>query len=835
MDALLPFLRRPSRYLGSELNAACRPWDDAEVRTCFVFPDLYEIGMSHQGLQILYRIVNRHPRFLADRQYAPDLDAEQQLRQRGAPLCGLESRRPLDSFDVIGITLPYELCYVNILTILDLAGLPLRAAERGESHPLVIGGGPCAFNPEPVADFFDLFLLGDGEEAVIEILDAVAAAKRERLTRRLLLERLALLPGCYAPSLFAPRYGEQGRVQEITPLVPGYESVTRRLIADLDQTPTSHPPLVPFAPIVHDRLGIEIARGCTRGCRFCQAGVIYRPVRERSPARVLELARSGLRATGFDEVALLSLSTGDYSCLEGVLTALMDQHSRDQVSVSLPSMRVGTLTGDLMRQIKRVRKTGFTLAPEAGTDRLRQVINKGITEEDLLAACTTAFSLGWRLIKLYFMVGLPFEAGADVEAIPALVNRIGRQVGAGSAKRQVNASVATYVPKAHTVFQWEPQLPLDEAEERIGFLKNAFRRQGVKLKWHEPRQSLLEGVFARGDRRLSVLIEAVWRLGGRLDAWTDHFDFERWQQAAAACGIDLQWYLRRRDPAEILPWHHLRVGMTPEFLRAEQVKAASGQYTPDCRVHGCQGCGVCDFDRIQPITFGGSMPPSRELATPGCDPTAEQSAGPEPDVPRSYRLSYTVLGHARFLGHLEMMQVFFRAFRRLALPLRYSQGFSPTPRVSFSPARPVGTESLAEYIDIDCRRPLVDHAEFLVALNRELPAGVEALRLTELDKPPEPEQTARYRVALGRPIAAAELRPFLDQESFMMTRARKGKESRIDARPLVSDLASTAEGEVVLAICCAPGKAAVKPIELLTALLGLSDDEQARARIIKVS
>ncbi|MDA8163968.1 MAG: TIGR03960 family B12-binding radical SAM protein, partial [Desulfobacteraceae bacterium] len=598
LDTLLQRVGKPSRYSGNEYNAIRRDWQTATARFALVFPDLYEIGMSHHGLQILYHILNGRPGLLAERACAPDLDLEAQLRRHGLPLFSLESRRPLSKFDVIGITLPYELCYTNILTILDLAGLPLRAADRPQTLPLVIGGGPCAFHPEPVAEFFDAILLGDGEEAILDIAALVEDAKRDGLGKAEVLGQLSEIPGVYVPGFFIPRYDGQGRFAGMTSVRRGYERVRRRILPDLDQGGPLPAPLVPQARIVHDRLGIEIARGCTRGCRFCQAGIIYRPVRERSPARVLQMAAEGIARSGFEELALLSLSTGDYACLPELLVQLMDRLAARRVSVSMPSMRVGTLTPEIMAQIKRVRKTGFTLAPEAGTGRLRQVINKGITEADLLAACRSAFELGWKAIKLYFMFGLPTETDEDLAAIPALAAKALQAAPRGG---QISVSVATFVPKPHTVFERQPQLSMAEGFARLDFLKSRLRNRNFKLKWHDPRQSFLEGVLSRGDRRLAALIEEAWRQGARLDAWSDHYDLALWQRAARTCGIELEGYLARRSPEEPLPWEHLDAGIAREFLDQELARAQAGVYTPDCRVHGCQKCGLCDFKTIRPV------------------------------------------------------------------------------------------------------------------------------------------------------------------------------------------------------------------------------------------
>ncbi len=742
---LLPRVKKPSRYLGREINARYKRWDEARLRVVLAFPDLYEIGMSHHGLQILYTIINGQADLLADRVYAPDKDLEEQLAAERIPLFGVESRKPLAEFDMIGITLPYELCYTNILTILALGSIPFRAADRDDAQPFVIGGGSGSFNPEPIADFFDAILLGDGEEAVLEVAAVLKNAKETKQKRQETLGKLAAVKGVYVPSFFEPQYDGFGKLVAIKPLKKGYEKVQRRILPDLESCQTSSAnPLVPLVRIVHDRLGIEVARGCTRGCRFCQAGIIYRPVRERSADRVVELAEKGMAAGGFEELALLSLSTGDYSCLSPALGRLMDRFVKEYVSVSMPSMRVGTLTPEIMSQIKRVRKTGFTLAPEAGTDRLRRVINKGITEEDLLATCRDANALGWKLLKFYFMFGLPTETDEDVKAIGDLVRRaakssFGRQL-------RINVSVATFVPKPHTPFQWEPQISIEEAFAKIDLLKKNLPRGNYKLKWHDPRQSFLEGVMSRGDRLLSRVIEEAWQIGARLDAWTEDYELNTWRKAAETCRIDLAAYLRRRDFSEVLPWQHLDTGVDQDFLRAELARSYTDDYTPDCRVHGCQKCGVCDFKTISPLIQcethesadaekGFAIAPNTGISedTLVAQEQLHEEKKADADKPHNwYRLHYAKQGDIRLLSHLEVIQVFFQAFRRAELKMHYTQGFNPVPKVSFSPALPVGTESLAEYLDVDLTENIADEKIFLQRINSQLPEGITVLSVGEI-------------------------------------------------------------------------------------------------------
>ncbi len=831
LDRILAQVNRASRYTGGEWNSVRKEWDAAAVRLVLAFPDLYEIGMSHQGLQILYHLLNQRADLLAERVYAPAPDMEALLRREGAPLFSLESRRPLMDFDVLGITLPYELCVSNILTILDLAGLPFLAAERNASHPLVIGGGPCAFHSEPVAEFFDAILLGDGEEAVLQIADTVKAWKAAGGGRAEALLALARIPGVYVPSFFRPVYDSAGKLQAVEPLLPGYERARRRVLPELlpSLAPTS--PLVPHAKIVHDRLGVEIARGCTRGCRFCQAGIIYRPVRERSATEVMDLACRGVAQCGFEELALLSLSTGDYSCLPEVLLALMDRLATERVSVSMPSMRVGTLTPEIMAQIKRVRKTGFTLAPEAGTDRLRRVINKGITEEDLMATCQAAFGLGWKQLKLYFMFGLPTETMGDVEAIAALASKA-RAIAPGG-RALINVSVATFVPKPHTPFQWEPQLSMAEGYARIDLLKGRLRGRGLNLKWNDPRMSFLEGVLARGDRRLTPVVIEAWRRGARLDAWSDHFALARWQEAASACGIELDGYLAGRDHDEPLPWQHLDVGVSPTFFAEEYAKALAEAYTPDCRVHGCQQCGLCDFKTIRPVVC--RRPESGEVvgvAGPPAPTAAGEKSAP-PTFHPVYQINYSRLGDGRFLSHLELLQLFFRALRRVRLPLAYSQGFNPTPKVAFSPALPVGTESRVEYLRCETTMPLTDLDRLVQELNAQLPVFIRVQGIALAGGAPAARTVSGYSIRLERPPDPARLENFMQASAVPVTLVRKGEQRTLDIRPFVLKLTMAADHSLELELLSGQSLAGVKPMEVVATVLQLDVDEARLARVVK--
>jgi len=779
LSDILPHVSRPSRYLGEEFGTVRKDPSGVDVTFALAFPDVYEIGMSNIGFAILYPILNGVEWVAAERVYAPWPDMEERLRAAKLPLASLESQRPLREFDIVGFTLQYELSYTNILNMLDLSGIPRRRADREEDDPLVIVGGPCAYNPEPLADFIDIAVIGDGEEVVVEICEAVKEAKRRGEGKVSLLERLSTVEGVYVPAFFEPSYNENGTLSGIRPLRKGYEKVRRRFLPDLDNAPYPTRPIVPFMKTVHDRVAVEVARGCSRGCRFCQAGYIYRPLRERSPETVTRIVDRSLAATGYEEVSLLSLSTGDYSCIDPLLQNLMGRHAQDRVSVSLPSLRVGSLTPSMMEEIRKVRKTGFTLAPEAGSERMRRFINKGITEDDLLETTRQAFSLGWRLVKLYFMIGLPTEAKEDLREIVRLsseVKRTGRGTIGGA---DVNVSVSTFVPKPHTPFQWEPQIGMEETLRRQDFLREELKKKKLRLKWHDAELSFLEGVFARGDRRLSAVLERAVDLGCRFDGWRDHFRFALWEQAFTDTGIDPAFYLRRRGETEVLPWDHIDGRVSKPFLQREREKAFREDATADCRAGSCTGCGVCDFEELRPRVIAEYRFPVPSAVPP--PPEAEEDR-------RKIRLRVRKDGRARHVGHLEFMTVFHRAVRRAGIPVRFSGGFHPQPRISFPDALPTGVESEAEIIDLDLFRPM-GAKEAVDALNKELPEGFRVLEGAGLPpKTPTPcasTEAVVYRIASKEhfpPDLPSRIEAFLDASVVPGVREKGGKEIAVDLR-----------------------------------------------------
>mgnify|MGYP000986928068 FL=1 len=596
---MLQAVEKPARYTGGEWNA--QPKDSAAVlcRIALAMADVYEVGMSNLGLKILYEILNRRDDIAAERVYAPWLDMEEEMRRRGIPLFSLETFREISSFDILGFSLQYELLITNTLNMLDLAGLPLHAAERTDEQPFVIGGGPCVYNTEPIADFFDFFVLGDGEEIVVEVCDALIAWKKEGRPdgRRGFLRRAARIPGVYVPSFYAPEYDAQGMFTGLRILDEAASpQIYRRVVKDLDAAPFLEKPVVPYLGIVHDRLMLELFRGCTRGCRFCQAGMAYRPVRERRPETLESLARTLFDSTGYNEMSLTSLSSADYSCLSPLVDGLLAGTQGERVSFSLPSLRIDSFSVDIAERLQQVRKSGLTFAPEAGTQRLRDVINKNVTEDDLLHSVRTAFEQGWKAVKLYFMMGLPTETDEDIVGIAELAQKVVDCYKEVKGKRgvKVTVSVSCFVPKAYTPFQWFAQVPQEEFERRQRLLKESIRDRAISFHYHDARASVLEGALSRGDRRLSAVIETAWRNGAKFDGWTDQFKDEVWKDAFCRCGVAPEFYSRRtRDLEEVLPWAHTSPGVSEDFLRREWQRAQEAALTHDCRRETCTGCGVC--------------------------------------------------------------------------------------------------------------------------------------------------------------------------------------------------------------------------------------------------
>lgn len=619
IEPLLARVSKPARYTGGEWNSIIKNWDRTAVRIALAYPDVYDIGMSNMGLQILYDILNREDDVVAERVYTPWPDMEAVMRQEGVPLWSLETRRPLRDFDAIGFSLSYEMTYTNVLNMLDLAGIPALSAERRDDDPLIIAGGSGALEPEPMAPFVDAFALGEGEEIVLDLADCLRRWKLQGGgPRRDLLRKLAGIEGMYVPSLYDVSYNEDGTVRAISPNDSVAPSRVRRRISQF-LPPVVTRPIVPYLQTVHDRAAIEIQRGCTQGCRFCQAGMIYRPVRERSKEEVLEAARELLANTGYDELSLMSLSTTDHVEIADIVEMLMDEFGDRGLRISLPSTRVDTFSVRVAEAVARGRKHNITLAPEAGSQRMRDVINKLVTEEDLLGACENAFKNGWTGVKMYFMVGLPTETDEDVQAIvdvAAKVKAIGKSYMGGRAR--VRVSTSNFIPKPHTPFQWCAQATAAELEPRHHILRIGCKRHGVEFTWNDPRESRLEAVLSRGDRRLGAAIYRAWQLGARFDAWGEYHDWRIWERALVENGLDADWYaIRERDLWETLPWEHIESGVTAAYLRREWQNTLNRVKTLDCHREPCNVCGMQNFPAEQCVVKLDELKVARRSAKAG--------------------------------------------------------------------------------------------------------------------------------------------------------------------------------------------------------------------------
>ena len=891
-DELLLQVQKPARYLGNEMHAVYKD-RDIPVRFAMCFPDVYEIGMSHLGIQILYELFNRREDTWCERVFSPWTDMDRLMREHSIPLFALESQDPVRDFDFLGFTLQFELCYANVLQVLDLSGIPLNAAERTEKDPIVIGGGPCAFNPEPMARFFDLFYIGEGETSYDRLLDLYRAMKEKGESREAFLCAASQVPGIYVPSLYEVTYKEDGTIASFVPKKFGVSSsifnidkektaparVRRQVVTDLDsgeQAPYPVRPLIPFITVTQDRVAVELQRGCIRGCRFCQAGMIYRPNRERDLSTVKKYADLMLDSTGQDDILLSSLSSSDYSCIHEIVDYISDHREEDRVKLQVPSLRIDAFSLDLMARVQDVRKSSLTFAPEAGSQRLRDVINKGITEEEILNGAREAFRGGWNKVKLYFMLGLPTETEEDRVAISDLANKISAAYYEEVPKEkrngrcQITVSTSFFVPKPFTPFQWAPMY---HSGDYLGFAATvnhaiyaSHNHRSIRYSWHDSRMIFLEGILARGDRRTADLIQEAYRLGAVFDCWLDTWDYARWEQAAANIGMDVDFYaLRERAKDEILPWDFIDVGVRRDFLWKEWEKAHRAVLTPNCR-EACSGCGAAEYgcgvclrrkasDRLENHRSEKSAekPPEKSgeksaeisadrsrgnreaAAVAAVDRISDQDSAEEICIRARMRLAK--YGPMKFIGHLELMRFLQKCLRRTDIDVHYSDGI--TPRMIMSTAMPLGLglESSGEYVDLELGRPVsTEHA--LEQLSPLMPEGLEILDFRQVGEiVPEGGGRAKKPEKAMSVVAAAEydvcfrdhyappadwrkiLLDFVGQDEISWTKETKKGFRTLDMKPLIYSFSITEDEHIQMCVCSRVGQN-LRPEQLIGEAFG---------------
>jgi radical SAM family uncharacterized protein/radical SAM-linked protein len=803
----LPFVNKPGRYIGNEYNVIQKDLDGIDLRVALAFPEVYELGMSYVGFDILYHILNSQPDVWAERVYAPWFDAEEVLREKNISLFSLESRTPLAEFDWIGFTLQYELTYTNILNMLNLAGIPLKADDRPADWPIIIGGGPSAYNPEPLAEFFDAFLLGDGEEAILEICQILREAKNDGKNKNQILFEFSKISGLYIPRFYKVEYDSFGDFKKTVPEqdhIP--QRIRKRVIPELEGKNYSIKPLVPLIEITHDRLSLEIMRGCTEGCRFCNAGMIYRPVRQRPVEDIIYQSREAIHQSGFSEISLLSLNSSDYQDLNWLMMKEKMLLAEERLSFTFPSLRLDGLTPDMVEFVKTYKKAGFTFAPEAGSQRLRNVINKNIQEKDLLDTLRLVLDNGWQLIKFYFMIGLPTEKEEDLLAIVTLLEKC-LKIGTSYKEVRFNVSISPFSPKPHTPFQWEKQEMPQELEKKSQFILSKLPTHRISFSWRDGYTSSLETIFNRGGRELSKVLEESWRNGARFDGWKEGFKWERWISAFEANGIDWKKYLRALSVSLPLPWEHLDMGISSAFLQKEKLRAYEGRSSQDCRDSVCLGCGLQrkEFEDLVSCYRETSDKEEKISASKNNNLSTAQDKSPGQNFGRSsrrriinttsvrkkIRLRFTKTGLTRFMSHLDLVRLFDRAARRANISLVYSQGYHPRPKMAFGPPLSLGVGSIAEYLDLDVEMGY--ESDFQERLNTVLPAGIQILtwkivyaKVPSLSSAINRQTYETYLENLDIPVPW--LQDLMALTQITITRQVKEDIKEIDIRPFINEI-----------------------------------------------